>query len=111
MECIFCKIPLYNKQSSPSYYDSVSFCMRCPYTYYEYDDNLYFKTTKYQLHYNGTNKVPIHIPNTLIIWRSDKIIFKQIMGEVTKSSLKEYFNGCKSNDEITEKIETFITFL
>jgi len=108
MECIFCDINLKIK-NTPSYFAYVAFCEDCPFRYYDYDNNLYFRTKIYEFAYYGFNRTKIYPPNTVIVKSELKIIFQKIL-ELTKADIISYFSK-KSEEIINQKIQNIFVYV
>lgn len=110
MDCLFCKKEMLSKNNNPSYYDFVAFCMKCPYVYYEYDENIFFKTKSYEFNFHGINKIKLFEPTTIIIKTNNKIIYNDKYDGVNKEYIKNYFSKCKDELDIDDKIYTMTIF-
>ena len=108
MDCIFCLKELNNK-NIPSYFAYIMYCANCPYRFFDYDNNLYFKTKLYEFSYYGFNKVKIYTPQTIIIKENKKIIIEYLSNFTKNDIINSFFKLDESN--INVKIETFCLFI
>lgn len=108
MECIFCLKDLKYKNVI-SYFAYIAFCENCPFRFYDYDNNIFFQTNKYEFSYYGFNRIKIYEPQTVIIKRNYNVAFKYLL-DLNKEYWINYFY-LRSEDNLNEKIETVITYI